>query len=248
MAMENNQSTQQSTEASDSKLASSSRPGVGLPDKINFLLQFLKRAPWLIWAALWLLLVATSVVAIFNLTHTGFVAQRNLQPTPANTLPLVKTPAKTTQPTPLQKPVKVPSRTGTSLALLLIGAAVICTVGYLVVFKILFTPSSGKTRQRVRASQRRHNRQQRRRLLQANNPPIIVTPVPEENALEPEPEPKNINLNNAYTEPVVTILPPETSEPLNVEVSLAEMMDIRKHRSLSSILEENVEQESQEEK
>jgi hypothetical protein len=42
---------------------------------------------------------------------------------------------------------------------------------------------------------------------------------------------------NTELEPVVTVLPPEESDLLDsVDESLAELMDIRKHRSLSSIL------------
>ncbi|MBW4637743.1 MAG: hypothetical protein KME05_05820 [Gloeocapsa sp. UFS-A4-WI-NPMV-4B04] len=42
---------------------------------------------------------------------------------------------------------------------------------------------------------------------------------------------------NAQLEPVVTVLPPEESDLLDsADKSLAELMDIRKHRSLSSIL------------
>ena len=49
----------------------------------------------------------------------------------------------------------------------------------------------------------------------------------------------NINLN-AQLEPVVTVLPPEESDLLDAaDESLAEVMDIRKHRSLSSILHDS---------
>jgi hypothetical protein len=46
------------------------------------------------------------------------------------------------------------------------------------------------------------------------------------------------NCLNAESEPMVTVLPPEESTLVeSEEESLAEMMDIRRHRSLASILQ-----------
>lgn len=211
--MENNQTTQQqSSESSDSKLAQSNP--VGKPTGLNSVFALLNHRPWLIWSGVMAFLLAITAIALFSLTHTGNVEQE-LEPTPVAG----------------ENPAATSSQTGNPMTLWLLGAvALSCAAGSLVIYKRLNDPSrSGKLRKRVKRSSAQvlTRRQQRQQRLQESPP--VPTPVVEPLAVvAPVP---------VETEPVVTVVPPEESHPLDSgEESLAEMMDIRKQRPLSSIL------------
>lgn len=216
--MENNESTQQSSELSDSKLAQSRRRPAQLAT-LNFLLKLLKRWPWLVWTGVWAFLLLITAIAIFSLTYTVGVQQKEPEPTPRAA----------------ENPAETSSQTGSPMPLLLLGAvALSCVAGSFVIAKRRLATSSQqptKLRQRQRSSVKGlTRRQQRKQLLQESLP--VVTP-PEEPQLPVAAVP-------AETEPVVTVLPPEESHPLDAgEESLVEMMDIRKNRSLSSLLGDN---------
>lgn len=101
----------------------------------------------------------------------------------------------------------------------LLGAVVTFAAGSLVIFKRLNSASQGSF---VRVRKRRQQ-----------EPPVLTL-------LESEPLPP-VELVTTETESVDTMLPPE--HPLDaLEESLAEKMDIRKHRPLSSFLPESQEE------
>lgn len=216
--MENNESTQQqSSELSDSKLAQPSRRPTQLAT-LNFLLKLLKRWPWLVWTGVWAFLLLVTAIAIFSLTYTGGVQQKEPEPTPT-----------------AENPAETSSQTGSPMPLLLLGAvALTCVAGSLVIVKRRLATSSQqptKLRQRQRSSARGLTRRQQRKQLLQDPPPVPTPPEEPQPPVAPVP---------AETEPVVTVLPPEESHPLDAgEESLVEMMDIRKNRSLSSLLGEN---------
>ena len=117
------------------------------------------------------------------------------------------------QPSPIatENPAQTSSQTGSPMSLWLLGAvALSCAAGYLVISKRLNSSSWPLVT--------RHQQE----------PPPVPTP------LEPLPP---VELVPAETEPVVTVVPTKESHPLDSgSQSLAEMMDIRKQRPLSSIL------------
>lgn len=217
--MENNESTQQqSSELSDSKLAQSSRRPAQLAT-LNFLLKLLKRWPWLVWTGVWAFLLLITAIAIFSLTYTGGVQHKEPEPTPRAA----------------ENPAETSSQKGSPMPLLLLGAvALSCVAGSLVLAKRRLATSSQqptKLRQRQRSSARGLTRRQQRKQLLQEPPPIPTPPEEPQPPVAPVP---------AETEPVVTVLPPEESHPLDAgEESLVEMMDIRKNRSLSSLLGDN---------
>ena len=103
----------------------------------------------------------------------------------------------------------------------LLGAVVTFAAGSLVIVKRLNSASQGSS---VRVRKRRQQ-----------EPPVLTL-------LESEPLPPVVPVT-AETEPVDTMLPPAQSHPLDaLEESLAEKMDIRKHRPLSSFLPESQEE------
>lgn len=215
--MEDHQSTQQqSPDLKHSKLARTDRRPKLLPP--NLLVALLKRYPWLLWSGMWVLLLSAaafiSSIAIFSLMHTGRVAHQELP-----------------QPIATENPAKASQTTSTMFLWVLGAVALTCSAaGYLASQRSNSSSSSAKPEKPVKRSaariptRRQRRRRSRRELLPSPPPPEpkpITPPVP------------------AEIEPVVTVLPPEESHPLDTgEESLAEMMDIRKQRSLSSILDE----------
>lgn len=212
--MENNETTQQqSSELNYSKPTWWSRSPVQFAS-LNSILKLIKRWPWLILPGVWVFLIALTAIALFSLTYTGRVQQEEPKPTPVATDNLPETSSQASNP----------------IALWLLGTATLtCAAGYLVIYKRLNSSSRpAKLRERVKRSftQGLTRRQQRKRLLQESPP--VSTPL--------EPLPPVVPVPTEI-EPVVTVVPPEESHPLDSgEESLAEMMDIRKHQSLSSIL------------
>lgn len=189
----------------------------------NSLLDLFKRHPWLFWSGVWVLLLSAaaliSSIAILSLTHTGRTAHEEPQPTPIAT----ENPAKTSQ-------------TNNVSSLWVLGAiALTCGAGYLVISKRLNSSSPRLAKPLKRSSARTPTRRQRRRRSLQGLPPVSTPPEPIPTVTSPVP---------ADVEPVVTVLPPEEIRPLDSgEESLAEMMDIRKQRSLSSILGETFKKE-----
>ncbi len=120
----------------------------------------------------------------------------------------------------LDHPAKTSSQTSSPISLWLLGAVVLtCAAGSVVIYKRL-NRSSQPCRLRQRAQRlTRSTEHGRQHLL-----PLVPVSAP---AQPPVP---------AEAEPMVT-LPPQEIQPLDSgSESLAEMMDIRKQRSLSSIL------------
>ena len=78
----------------------------------------------------------------------------------------------------------------------------------------------------------RSRRQQRRLLLKQGTGMAEITP-------EIAPKPLIENQSVKPSSPIVTVLPPERDQPSDLDgPSLAEMMDIRKHLSLTEILQD----------
>lgn len=228
--MENNQS--KSSELSDSKLVPSSRTAPG--DNLNSLLLLLKHYPWLTWIGVWILLLSITAISILSLTHP-ISLQQEPEPTVAATT------EKSSQTSPMW----------------LVSAAALIATGSVVIFKRLKSGSqSAKHKYSFGRSLTR--RQQRKILLQGHlaptQPELLPAPMPVEipvvtlplkdHPLEsgellaaPDCPDSDLiaNYSNTESEPVVTVLPPE--EFRVKQESLAEMMDIRKYRSLASILQ-----------
>lgn len=242
--MENNQSTQHSSELDYSKLARSSRST--LSNNLKSLLTLLKHWPWLIWGGVGVLLFAISAIAILSLTY-----------------PLSLEQEEPTKPILAGEPTETSFRRASYVPLWVVGtAALTFAAGSLVIFKLL-NSSSRSSKLRERYSRRSlTRRQQRKVLLQGHSSvptqpepsplptmpvemvPVVMLPSQESYSLTLAEESLAIlgdhsPCSNAESEPVVTVLPPEENHLVDLEESLAEIMDIRKHRSLSSILQDS---------
>lgn len=247
--MENNQSTQQSSELGDSNLVRSSRRKTPLSDNLNSLLMLFKRWNWLTWVGAWVLLLAITTISILSLVYPISLSQ---EPEP-------KTVA-------AENPTETSSQTGSPLLWIVGATALTFAATSLVIFKRLNSSSHSDIRRR--SSRRSLTRRQQRKLLQGHSSPtqpVLSSTAPMPGEIEPVVLPPEDHLVdsgeeslaqmlgdrpplsasdltadkslNAESEPVVTVLPPESSHLVDSEESLAEMMDIRKHRSLASILQ-----------
>ncbi len=210
--MDNNQSRQeQSSELSYSSLARASRREIALAG-CNSLLALIKHRPSLVLSGVWGFLIAIAAIAVLSLTNTGRVEQQETTPTPVAATP-VPAPA---QPDAawLDHPAKTSSQTSSPMRLWLLGAVVLtCGAGSVVIYKRLNRSSQPRRRQHAQRLTRSTEHRRRK-----------ILPVPASAPVQP---------------PV-----PAEAAPLSQEIqpldsgseSLAEMMDIRKQRSLSSIL------------
>ncbi|PPS42670.1 hypothetical protein [Chroococcidiopsis sp. TS-821] len=253
--MDENQSTQQSSrQRSALQLARARRRGSAKSSTFFNSVLALLRSPWLLWPLLWLILLLAATLSIFSLTFAGFVDR------PESTPLVVQVPEATII-------------NSNRLLVWIIGAIVICAAGYWVVFRQL-KGSSQPIRKRQRRQRRRsRNRQRQVQMLQAqqpsttpsakppsvepntsiptSTPTLPVTEVTEHRSSEPPvvevTEPNSVSASHGSSEnPVITILPPEDVQPVDVEkVSLAEMMDIRKRRSLAAILGKTYDEETE---
>ncbi|OKH26432.1 hypothetical protein [Chroogloeocystis siderophila] len=245
--MDDNQSTQQSSQQrSNLQLARARRRGSAKSSTLLNSVLAVLCSPWLLWPLLWLILLLVATLSIFSLTFAGFVDR-------PESAPLV---------------VQVPDAviTGSDrLVIWVVGAIVICAAGYWVVFRQLKGSSQPK-RKHQRRQRRSRNRKQQLQMLLAQQPsavPRVKPPIVIEPEISPTPKPPVVEVaephsfeptvvevldsNGSREDPVITILPPEDAQQVDVEkVALAEMMDIRKRRSLSSILGKTYDEETEE--
>lgn len=242
--MENNQSTQQSSELGYSKLTRS-RQKTALLDNLNSLLTLFKHWPWLIWGGVGVLLLAIAAIAILSLTHPISLEQ---EPEP--------------KPIAAERPIETSFQRDSYVPLWVVGAAALTfATGSLVIFKLL-NSSSWSFKLRGSSGRALTRRQQRKLLLQGYSSvhtqpepsppapisveiePVVILPPEESHSLTSAEESLAEMLDDsslstseiAESEPVVTVLPPE-NHLVDSGESLAEIMDIRKHRSLASILQ-----------
>ena len=172
------------------------------------LVALLKRHPWLLWSGIWILLLSAAAFMSSIAIFSLTHTGRIAHQEPQQPAVAAENPA--------------PAQT-TSVTLLWLGAVALTftAAGYLIISKRFSSLSQSVKHSAPQVPTRR----QRRHLLH-ELPPLPSEPTP---ITPPVPD----------IEPLVTVLPPEQSHPLDAgEESLAEMMDIRKHRPLSSILGE----------
>lgn len=249
--MDNHQSTQQLAELDYSEVTQSSRRHT--PSNKNFFMAMLRHYPWLIWGGMWVLLLLISIISIISLTHPIGVEQEEPQQKPIAVEKQTKISPQTRSP-----------QTDRTLPLLVLGATVFTlTAGSLVIIKLRYSKRSPK-RSLTRRQQRKLMLEAQASSSATQSQPLTppaptpdaqpgVTVLPSQKPLDagvievPDdslPLSATDNLtqdkDSKPEEPLVTVLPPEESDLADPgEELLAEKMDIRKHRSLSSILHDS---------
>lgn len=206
---------------------------------LKFLHQLLQTRPLAFWGSIWATVALVGAIASFGfLLNPGPVEP----PTPQPTTPPV--PAQNASPSPVLVPTETlgvqndpivvtpPPPPEAEFPLWLFGTVALgCAVGSLLVTQGLRYSTQGrKTIKRVKpkpgAVVRKKRRSPAQKKKQQHTVPIpatVVTPQPQ--VFQPETN--------------VTVLPPEEKPPQNWgNQGLAEMMDIRKRHSLSSLLQD----------
>lgn len=181
----------------------------------NFFIYLLTQHPLLLLTGLLAMLLGSAALALYSLGNAGGTEQVEPAEIPAVVENPIKTPSETSNPTPLW---------------MVLAIALSCGSGCLIILKLLNRPTQ---HQKVRKHINRYpthvtpSRPQRLEPQTLKNPPVFVPLQP----LKP------FVPMQAKTKPLVTVLPPEHRHPLDKsKESLADLMDIRKQNSLSSIL------------
>ena len=230
--MENNQSVQQeSSEVKESApIADSSEPKSKKYSFKNVVIYLFMHYPWLFLAGLLLMFLGGGALSIYSLSYVDDkIKSKDLdlpQPEAVPKAPVESADAKS-NPIPLWMVATI---------------ALSCASGCIVILKVLNRPKQKKkvkrqvvNRDEIRLAQRRYQAMEARlpkrkpvRTSQSRRTPIMAMP------------PQKARPKPAVTvlPPVVTVLPPEHNSKPNQKNkdSLADIMDIRKQTSLSSML------------
>ncbi len=175
-------------------------------------LPLLANHPWLIVVGVGMLSVAIAAMAIFSLTNIGRVE---------------KDPAKQTTVTTQKQPTK----SNWLPTIILLGAG----TGAIALYKLRSHLPTFSGRGLTRRQQRKLSLQQGKNTATVASKTNQTAPVP-----EPIVEDQLIEAVLMDVTPTITVLPPETERSNHPDREpLAEMMDIRKHLSLSAILNED---------
>lgn len=190
-------------------------PGNNTPNLKNLLIQH----PWIWLTGLLVIPLTIIIFAWYNLTQTGDVPQA--EPEENSTLIVnepIKTASEPSNPTPLW---------------MVVAIALSCGSGCWMIIRLLKRP---KSLQKVHKFANHHQKalpQVRRKKL---NPRLSK----KSSAIVPQPSPKQVLPTSPTAKHLVTVVPAENSHPLdNSTESLADLLDIRKQSSLSSILRHN---------
>ena len=208
-----------------------------------FLYQMVQKYPLAFWGGLWASMITIAAVAALGLVSTGPVEQEEskpVEPMPAvTTVPEPETPPlpsfTTSQPseTPLPSFTVVPEAPKQpEVPRWLYGAIALGFVtGTLLIALNLSRSPQRKSLKRSKPTASVRKKQPRPTQKQKRRP---VPPQPAEGFSKPQEVPLMMT-NYGMTE--VTVVPPEENHPLDWgEDSLAEIMDLRKRQSLSSLL------------
>lgn len=185
------------------------------PSFKNLLIQH----PWMWLTGLLVIPLTIIIFAWYNLTQTGDVPQA--EPAESSTLIVeepIKTPFEASNPTPLW---------------MVMAIALSCGSGCWMIIRLIKRP---KSLQKVRKLAHHHQKALPQGPRQKLNPRLSK----KSSAIVPQPSLKSVVRTSPNTKHLVTVVPAEDSHPLdNSTESLADLFDIRKQSSLSSILRHN---------
>jgi hypothetical protein len=217
--MEENQTVQQ-----ESSEASAPEPDIAtVKPKPNKMLDFLQRliiyCPWLLVVVLLALFIGGGAASLYSLSHVEDVEPKQTSET-------------TTELVEVVNPITEPSENTNPLPLWMVGAiAFSCASGCVVILRWMNRPIHIQTthkhvnRYEARLAQRR----QRDIENSASKNTLLIVPPPQAKAPTPSTAIKK-------TKQMVTILPSMQNQVVGNKESLADSMDIRKEKSLSSML------------
>lgn len=262
--MDNRQTVQsQPSEENTTPSKSGSKP-FKLPGNWSILLHLLEHYPWLAIVALLGLFVGGSVLSVYSLGYAGKVEHpqqaKVIEPKPESDVQLA-VPQQTVLPSS-QNNINNPNPSNNPIDLWMVAAiALSCASGCLIILRFMKLRSQPQKVQRTtnryeaRQSQRRQQVPQRfesrveKRNPVQQKPSFFVPPQPKKYNPQVFVPPQQQVQNGVMaiprrTQPVVTVIPPEPRQNTrknhgnnqNHQPSLADVMDIRQHSPLSSIL------------
>ncbi|QLE54120.1 hypothetical protein [Nostoc sp. TCL26-01] len=216
--MENNQSTQHELTQVQKPVAEPKNSKSVVISSSKLFIYLLTRHPLLLLTGLLTTLLGTTALALYSLTHVSDVEQVESEQVPA----IVESPITTT------------SENNNPLPLWMVAAiALSCASGCWVIFRLLNQSTHRPKIQQPPASSHKvplkSTHQPKRASQTLNTQPIFASLPP----LQP------ITPLQAIRKPLVTILPPEPKNPFDEsKESLADLLDWRKHNSLTAILQQ----------
>ncbi|NJM72326.1 MAG: hypothetical protein HC862_20340 [Scytonema sp. RU_4_4] len=212
--MENSQNAQQQPSQSEASITGSGKKIPGRTESKNPLIHLLVHYPLLLPFGLLLIFIGSSTLALYSLGYVGRMGQEEAEIAEAEII----------------KPIKVPSGTINPTPLWMVAAIVLsCASGSLILFLLLNRPAN---RQQVK----NHINRYQKRLAQ-RRPGLEPRPKKNQPVFVPSQVRTPVVTIPGQTEPIVTVLPSEQNmSPNQGKESLANMLDIRKHTPLSTIL------------
>lgn len=212
--MENSQSVQQQSSQSKAPIPKSGKKVPPTTGNKNFLINLLVHHTWLLPAGLLLISIGSTAAALYSLGYVGHMQPEEAEIAQAEIIKPIKAPSKAINPTPLW---------------MVAAIALSCGSGTLIIFLLLNRPAQ---RQEVTNNINRYQKRLAKRRPASKprpkkNVPAFVPSIPRTPVVTMPPR----------TETVVTVLPPEQNvSPSQGKESLANMLDMRKHTPLSTII------------
>ena len=215
--MENSQSVQQQSSQSKAPIPEPGNKVSPTTVSKNPLINLLVHHTWLLPAGLLLISLGSTAAALYSLGHVGRMQPEEPEIAEAEIIKPIKAPSKAINPTPLWMVVTI---------------ALSCGSGTLIIFLLLNRPAQPQE------ATNNINRYQKR--LAKRRPASKPRPKKNVPAFVPSKPRTPVVAMPTRTEPVVTVLPPEQNvSPSQGKESLANMLDMRKHTPLSSIIRKN---------
>lgn len=215
--MENSQSVQQQSSQSKAPIPEPGKKVSPTTVSKNPLINLLVHHTWLLPAGLLLISLGSSAAALYSLGHVGRMQPEEPEIAEAEIIKPIKAPSKAINPTPLW---------------MVVAIALSCGSGTLIIFLLLNRPAQPQE------VTNHTNRYQKR--LAKRRPGSKPRPKKNVPAFVPSKPRTPVVAMPTRTEPVVTVLPPEQNvSPSQGKESLANMLDMRKHTPLSTIIRKN---------
>ncbi|BAY35120.1 hypothetical protein NIES2107_70310 (plasmid) [Nostoc carneum NIES-2107] len=218
--MENSQSVQQEVTQSTGATPELTTSKSSVISNSKILIQILVRHPWLLLIGLTATFFASAVLALYNLGSVGYLNQpqaetQNNQDVATVAEATIDTPSETSNPTPLW---------------LIMAIALSCASGCVIILRVLNRPAKGQTGQK-------QIKRYPTRSVPGQLPQVKPQPSRSPQVFVPPPSLAPLASMQSQTKPLATVLPPEPKYGMEKsKESLADLLDLRKQSSLSTIL------------
>ncbi|MBD2213005.1 hypothetical protein H6G64_29225 [Calothrix sp. FACHB-156] len=220
--MENSQSVQHEATQSTGVTPELTKSKSSVISSSKVLIQILARHPWLLLIGLSATFFASAVLALYYLGSVGIGNINQPQEEPEKNQEVatvaeaaINTPSETSNPTPLW---------------LIMAIAFSCASGCLIILRVLNRPAKGQKGQK-------QIKRYPTRSVPSQLPQVEPQPSRSPQVFVPPPSLAPLASMQSRTKPLTTVLPPEPKYGMEKsKESLADLLDLRKQSSLSTIL------------